>query len=55
MSPASGTSDAAAVTNTHGEPGDIEASAHEIGAATSSRLSGDEAMARKMWRRPAAC
>ena len=42
--PASGISEAAAVMNTHGEPGDVAASTHETGAASSRTLIGDETM-----------
>src|SRR4051812_35598459 len=39
--PASGISATAALMNTHAEPGDVAASTHETGAATSRMLSGD--------------
>src|SRR5262249_37831513 len=46
ISPASGISDTDADRNTHGDPGIQMSSAHEIGAATSSRLIGEPRTAR---------
>src|SRR3954469_2043265 len=40
--PASGTSDAAAVRNSHGESCAVTPSTHDTGASTSSALTGDE-------------
>src|SRR5258705_5241309 len=51
ISPASGTSAAAAVMNTQGEAGTVAASTQETGAATSRTLMGDAKMARIIDRR----
>ena len=48
INPASGISETAAVMKTHGEPGSVHARNHDSGAAASSRLSGEETMARNM-------